>query len=112
MTNFERLKAMPIDELAEWLDENGLFDGSPWMNWFDKTYCDKCESIKCKYKDVEQLYGFDNESSEREIECAYCEVYGKCKFFDEIDDIPNNLAIIKLWLKEEATEETGELIII
>ena len=42
MTNIEKLRAMSLDEFSLWLDENGLFDNSPWMNWFDKKYCEKC----------------------------------------------------------------------
>ena len=41
MTNIEKLRTMPLDEFSLWLDENGLFDNSPWMNWFDKKYCEK-----------------------------------------------------------------------
>jgi hypothetical protein len=102
MTNLKHIQSMSLEDFAEWLDEHGQFDDSPWMHWFAQKYCDKCESIKCRYQDVEQLLGFDAMSSEREVECAYCEVYGKCKYFEEIDDIPNNLEIIKMWLNKEA----------
>ena len=112
MTNLKHIQSMSLEDFAEWLDEHGQFDDSPWMHWFDQKYCAGCESIKCKYKDVAHLFGFDDESNEREMMCAYCEVHGKCKYFEELDDIPNNLEIIKLWLKEEATEETDESIII
>ena len=105
MTNFEKLKSKSLNDFAVWLDENGLFDDSPWMNWFAETYCNKCESVKCDYKDVAQLYGWDAYPSNRKVECAYCEVHGKCKFFDEINDIPNNLDMIKMWLElEEASD--------
>ena len=46
MTNIEKLHAMSLDEFSLWLDENGLFDNSPWMNWFDKEYCQNCEAEK------------------------------------------------------------------
>ncbi len=104
MTNLEHKQSMSLEDFAEWLDEHGQFDDSPWLNWFTEKYCTGCESIKCKYKDVEQLFGFDPDSGNREMECSYCEVYGKCKFFEKINDIPNNLEIIKMWLKEEVDE--------
>jgi hypothetical protein len=46
MTNLEKIKNMDIDTLAAWFDENGMFDGSPWLLAFDKKYCEKCESVK------------------------------------------------------------------
>ena len=88
---------MTVDELADWLDKNGCFDDSPWSDFFDKEYCRKCEAIKCTYADVKEKPSYSGE-----VECAYCEVYGKCKFFPEFDDIPSNKYVIKMWLKEEA----------
>ena len=44
MTIFESIKSKNIDEFTEWLDKYGAFDGSPWIEWFDKTYCQKCEA--------------------------------------------------------------------
>ena len=46
MTNYEKLKNMSVDDFAEWLDEYGKFDESPWSEWFNSTYCKKCESIE------------------------------------------------------------------
>ena len=77
MTNFEHLKSMSIEELAEWLDEYGQFDNSPWSTWFSETYCDKCESIKCKYVDAEKTLGFSPYifgSYSGDLECAFCEL--------------------------------------
>jgi hypothetical protein len=45
MTNFAKFKIMTADELADFLDEFGQFDGAPWTEWFGHNYCDKCESI-------------------------------------------------------------------
>ena len=105
MTNLEKLKEMPIKELAEWLDENGMFDNSPWSNWFNENYCEKCESVKCKYEDAEKtvgftpyLFGYYN----GDLECAYCEIENKCRFFPELDDVPDNKEVIEMWLIEEA----------
>lgn len=91
---FDKLKSMDIDGLAEWLDKYGQFDGSLWMDWFDKQYCKNCESIMCKSAD-----------DSREFPCAYCELYDKCKFFAEMDDVPNNKEIIKMWLESEMDGE-------
>lgn len=93
MTNFDKLKAMTIDEFAEWLDKNGEFDNSPWICWWDSHYCQKCESISLKMKigDTEHI-----------SEASYCEVNnGKCRFFPDRDESPSNKQIIKMWLETE-----------
>ena len=89
-TIFGKFKSMNIDELAEWLDEYGQFDSSPWMSWFDQKYCKNCEDIMCKYED-----------GEREFPCSYCELNGNCKFFPDLDEAPDNKRIIKMWLESE-----------
>lgn len=94
-SNFERLKSMSVDELAEWLDENGKFDNSLWMQWFDQKYCKNCE-------DVERHYESDGYYTRMCF--AYCELNHKCRFFPNLDDAPNNEDIIKLWLEEEVEE--------
>lgn len=99
MNNFEQLKAMAFEEFAEWLDKNCVFDSAPWTKWFAENYCDKCEAIKCKYDRAEELLGITSHRSE--IECAYCELEKTCKFFQDLDDIPNSLETIKMWLMEE-----------
>lgn len=88
MNNFEKFKQMSIDELAEWLDEHGNFDSSPWMKWFDKKYCANCESIMTHPVDYPNL----------NIPCAYCELEKKCKFFPDMKEPPDTLKIIKMWL--------------
>ena len=102
MINFERLQSMSIDELAEWLDKNCMFDNSPWLNSFNEKYCEKCESIKCKYVDAEEKLGITPFSYSGEIECTYCELENKCRFFQELEDVPDNKEMIKMWLEEEA----------
>ena len=97
MTNFKHLQTMTVDELAGWLDEYGQFDCSPWSEWFSQTYCAKCEPIKCKYANTE-----DSLYNGREIDCSYCELEGHCKFFPDLDDTPDNLETIKMWLNKEA----------
>ena len=101
MNNFEKLKSMRIDELAEWLDQNGIIDNSPWLDDFNERYCAKCESVMCKYEDAESVVGFKPCFFDDDIECAYCEVYKKCRFFEDMDDVPNGKEIVKLWLESE-----------
>lgn len=100
--NYDEFKAMSLEELAEWLDENGMFDGAPWSDWFTKCYCDNCESIKINYRDAEKKLGINVCSYDLTCECAYCELEDKCRFFPEFEDVPDNKEIIKLWLQEEA----------
>lgn len=78
MNNFEKLKQMSVNEFAEWLDEYGNFDTSPWMKWFDETYCANCEIII--------------------THPIYCELEKKCKFFPDMKEPPDTLEIIKMWL--------------
>lgn len=102
MTNFIKFKAMTLEELVDFLDEFGQFDGSPWMEWFGRYYCDKCESIKCKYTEAEEKLGISPLLVRGEVDCAYCELNDHCKFFPKIKGIPDNKEVIKMWLSEEA----------
>ncbi len=101
MTNFEQLQSMTVEELATWLDKHGQFDSSPWMEWFSSVYCDRCESIKCRYADAEEKLGISPLSYSGEVDCAYCELEHKCRFFPDLEDIPSNKETIEMWLKEE-----------
>jgi len=101
MTNFEKFKSMSIDELADWLDKYGQFDGSPWMEWFNDNYCKKCESIKCKFSEADEKLGFTPLFPGKEIDCAYCELEKHCKFFTELMEVPDNKSIIEMWLNQE-----------
>ena len=98
-SNFSYIKDMSIDELTDWLDKYGQFDDSPWMNWFNENYCKKCESIKCKVDEKDALWpGYT-------MDCAYCELEKKCKYFPQLDNIPDNKNIIKMWLMQEYTNK-------
>jgi hypothetical protein len=103
MTNFEHHQSLSLDELALWFHKHGQFDGSPWMTWFNDNYCSKCESVKCKYIDAEHKLGI-KPFYKHDIECAYCELEKQCKFFPDMDDIPDNLDIIKMWLSQEVSK--------
>lgn len=93
MNNFEKLKSMSVDELSEWLDNNGMWDNSLWSKWFDEEYCKKCEDIMCKSPD-----------DSREFRCAYCEIYDNCRFFPEKADVPDSKEIIRMWLEAGCEE--------
>lgn len=103
MTNYENFILMSIEQLAQWINTNGQFDGSPWMKWFDENYCSKCESVTIKKADAKDVLGFElmfcNETT-----CSYCEVHKKCKFFPEFNEAPNLVEIIEMWLKEKIDE--------
>ncbi len=96
MTVFENLKTKNIDELAEWIDKNCDSEFAPWLKHWDKKYCNKCEPIRTCIQE------FD----ENKHDFAYCEVNGHCKFFKDMNEIPDNKQTIKLWLESE--EEKGE----
>jgi hypothetical protein len=104
MNKFEKIKSMSISDLSEWLDKNGQFDTAPWTLWFDRNYCSNCESIMCKYEDIKESTDFKPYFSERGIECAYCEIYKKCRYFEDMDDVPDGKDMVKLWLKSEDKE--------
>ena len=87
ITRFEEFKFKDSEEVSEWLDKYGKFDESPWMEWWDVTYCKKCETVMAF---VPYLNG--------EHECAYCEVNDGCRFFSSV---PDNKEIIKMWLESE-----------
>lgn len=91
-SNAEILKEMDVDQLAEWLDKNGMWDNSPWSKWFDSKYCQQCESIKAIVED-----DFGN----RECEFAYCELENKCRYFEDHEEVPDCKEIIKMWLESE-----------
>lgn len=91
MTVFEKFKSMNIDEFIEWLDKNGTTDYSPWVLWFDDKYCKKCQS-EIAY--IEEL--------DKECECAWCENHDDiCRYFPDINCIPDNKQVIWLWLESE-----------
>lgn len=43
--NLQFLQSCTKEQLAEFLDEHGMFDNTPWNDWFDDAYCSKCEDI-------------------------------------------------------------------
>lgn len=94
MTNYEYITHMSVDEMAEWLDKYGMFDNSPWISWFDQKYCKICPNVMCKSADDTRIFP-----------CSYCEVYDTCRFFQDLDEVPDNKMIIKMWLGSEVENE-------
>lgn len=96
MTIFENFKNKDIDELVDWFSEHCSFDSAPYWHFWDEKYCSKCEpEITCVPDLSKDL------NSDIECECAWCELNNKCKFFPNINDIPDEKQIIKMWLESE-----------
>ena len=90
MTNFEKLKSMNEEEISEFLDSTANIDDTPWIVWFNKKYCENCETIR-SYERTPDVY----------YDSTYCEVNGNCRYFQDKDDIPDNKEMIELWLESE-----------
>lgn len=98
MNNFEKIKNMSFEDFCKWLDEHRMID-APWMDWWSKNYCDKCESIIVKAKDAEALLGITPFFNKEQYECTYCEINdGKCRFFPN-QEAPNMKTIMRMWLE-------------
>lgn len=94
MTNFEKFKLMNIEELSEWLTQYGQFENSPWINWWNETYCKNC--------DTEITYVINPKTgikSDKPSECTWCEIHNKCRYFQELDEVPDIKEMIKMWLE-------------
>lgn len=89
MNKFDEIKSKNIDELVDWIDENFAFDFAPYMRWYDDNYCKKCESVEVR------------DSNGKVNEYAWCELNGKCKFFQDMSEIPSPKQTIKMWLESE-----------
>lgn len=100
MTVFEKFKSKNIDELAEWFDKHCKLDTAPWWDYWDKNYCSKCESEITYVPDLSK-----DLNSDIKVECAWCELNDKCKFFKEMDKMPDEKEIIKMWLVNEYESE-------
>lgn len=90
MTIFDGFKSMNIDEFAEWMNKYWDSDNAPWWGWWDEKYCQNCEPEIGHY-----------ENCDRDMEFGWCELHGKCRFFQEMDDIPDSKQTIKMWLERD-----------
>ena len=94
MTVFEKIKSMNIDEFAEWYDKHCTHDDDPCITWWNDTYCNNCELV---IEDVEGYY--------YPLEFSWCEIHGKCRFFQDLDKTPDTLHMTRLWLESECKDE-------
>lgn len=89
MTMFDKIKDMSINELTEFLMQfNEGF--TPWMDWFSDTYCNNCSP---------QYHKLHDDMDEQEF--AWCELHDSCKYFQDMDDVPDIKQTIKMWLESE-----------
>lgn len=95
MNNFEKLQSMSVEELAKWLDKHLAFDDAPHTLWFAKNYCDKCDLVEGQW---EGTFGT------HKCEFAYCEKNHKCRYFEELPEVPDDVEMVKLWLEAEVEE--------
>lgn len=89
MTVFEKFKSMSIDDFAKWYEDK-LYEEDPCIDWWDNTYCKKCMA--------DDSYESDGLSYE------WCNIHGKCKYFQELDNVPDFKQMIKIWLESEIDE--------
>lgn len=107
MTKFEEINFKDIDGFSEWLDKYEAYDNSPWMEWWDKNYCQKCEAITMPCDEYARIDGWSYSYYYGDIESAYCEIHKKCRYFEDMNEVPSNKEIIKMWLESEIEDETS-----
>ena len=95
MKIFEKIQSKDIDELARWLDVNATFDNTPWIEFFDTKYCKNCEPEIVK-KDCNDYHC--------DMKFGWCELHDKCRYFQELDEAPDNVQMIKMWLESECED--------
>lgn len=91
MTGYEKIKAMSINEIADFLAE--IFksgDENTITNWFEQNYCDKCPTVK-----IIKCVDYPSLGNEEWYECYF---EGKCPHYKTEKDM------IKLWLEGEVSE--------
>ena len=79
MTVFENITSMSIDELVDWLDEHGAAYYAPWKVWYNKKYCRECDADECRWR----------------------QLHKKCRYFPEMNQVPNRKQKIRMWLESE-----------
>ena len=91
ISNYEYLRSLSIDGLAEWFESNiWNWENTPWNDWFDDTYCNNCDPEFIEW-----------EGRTNKVPIGWCELHGKCKFLQHLDDIPDDKQVVKLWLEEK-----------
>ena len=104
MTNFELIKCLSLEGLAGWLDSLEYSGDSPWNLWFDNNYCNKCPRATCPSDVSKAVLGIDSYFGSG-VECAYCEMYDKCRYFPDLDATPTQEEVITMWLRRDINDD-------
>lgn len=86
ISNYVKILLLPKKKFGNFL-LNIAGDETPWMNWFNETYCKNCKCIKSYDKYFK-----------KETEFSFCEVNGVCIHGEDFNTDKN---IIKLWLNAD-----------
>lgn len=88
MTNRDAIKNFSEENFVNWLASFNLIEDSPWLQWFDKTYCKRCQRISGRIEGGH-----------------YDHLFAPCEF--GVNECPFGVAdledkeLIKLWLDAE-----------
>ena len=91
MTNREFFKNFSEKDFVKWLASLELVENAPWLQWFDKEHCKKCQPI------MGRMEGHD-----------FDQPFAPCEF--EVDECPYGVAdltdeeLIEMWLDAEREE--------
>ena len=102
MKIFDKFTTSTPEALAKWISDFGNHDNGPWMNWFDKTYCQKCEPEIVTRDESKSKLGFQLLYKDK-TECSYCEVHKECRFFPN-RPTPDIEEMVKMWLDQEVED--------
>lgn len=91
MTVFDQIRKMNIDEFAEWFNDHCSHDTDPCVEWWNNTYCKNCNP------ELGTIEG-----TQTPLEFAWCELHKKCRFFPNMECIPDSLEMTKIWLKSKS----------
>lgn len=84
------IKSYTTDEMVDFLDEYSMHDSNPWFDWWDENYCSKCMT-EIKFTPYCGRY----------FEYAYCELHNNCRYFQDMEEVPDSKQILKIWLETE-----------
>ena len=99
MNNLKKLQSMNIDQLIDFLNTNGHHN-AVWWEWFEEKYCNECAPEIGYINDVDGEHTWQIGCM-----CSYCETHANCRFFPDMDDVPDNKETIKLWLESEVNDD-------
>lgn len=106
MTNFDNIKYLSLEGFAGWLADTFEYDDqAPWNVWFDKEYCNRCETFEVPYKVAEDKLGISSFGYSGTVTCGYCELYNKCRYFPDMDAQPTPEEVITMWLRRDMDDD-------